>query len=140
MIAFKSMLVLVLSMLSAIAAAPVSTEEGLTKLEQKVKMLELGRRLARLEGVHKNNVKEKVNADASSPRQMARLSISSRVSTLCVPSSHAAHRADADGQGVRCRCSLTTAPCARRRITISATHVCRVCVRATHHTPPIAPS
>ena len=46
--AFKSML-LVLSMLSAIAAATVSTEEGLTKLEQKVKMLELGQRLARLD-------------------------------------------------------------------------------------------
>ena len=59
MIAFKFMLVLVLSMLSAIAAAPVSTEEGLTKLEQKVKMLELGQRIARLEGVHKNSVKEK---------------------------------------------------------------------------------
>ena len=62
--AFKSML-LVLSMLSAIAAAPVSTEEGLTKLEQQVKMLELGQRLARLEGVHKMNVWEKVSTEIS---------------------------------------------------------------------------
>ena len=57
--AFKSML-LVLSMLSAIAAAPVSMEEGLTKLEQQVKMLEIGQRLASLEGVHKKDVKEKI--------------------------------------------------------------------------------
>ena len=52
-----------LSMLSGIAAAPVSPvsmEASIAKLEQQVKMRELGHRLASLENVDESDVKEQV--------------------------------------------------------------------------------
>ena len=45
------MMTVFIMMLAVVAAVPVAPETRLTKLEQKVKMLELGRRLANLEGV-----------------------------------------------------------------------------------------